>query len=61
MKKPAKSQLNPLSRSTLVHLDAPLLILIGDKADWMPAWRCKEIELRGETQHKFTLKVYPGA
>ena len=46
---------------SLVRLDAPLLILIGELDYWCPAERCKQMQSQGETKHKVTLKVYPGA
>lgn len=50
----------------LYKLNAPLLILIGDADDWMPASRCRDMLGRSglseaSTPHSATLKVYPGA
>lgn len=50
----------------LQKLNAPLLILIGEADDWMPASRCRDMLRRsglGEasTPHAATLTIYPGA
>jgi dienelactone hydrolase len=43
-------------------LNAPLLILIGEKDDWTPAQRCVErVPQPGKSLKEVTLKVYPGA
>ena len=44
-------------------VNAPLLILIGEKDDWTPAARCKAFFMipTKETEHEIILKVYPGA
>jgi len=42
-------------------LNAPLLILIGEKDDWTPADRCRRDRLlHSEPQHECVIKVYPG-
>jgi dienelactone hydrolase len=51
----------PWCLGSMTHLEAPLLILIGEKDDWTPSGRCQQILLDGETGHKLTLKVYVGA
>ena len=51
----------PLCESVLYRLDAPLLILIGERDDWTYAFRCEKMELVGESMFSITLKVYPGA
>jgi dienelactone hydrolase len=50
----------------LRHLNAPLLILIGDADDWTPASRCQAMlrqseTLGGKMVDRITLQVYPGA
>jgi dienelactone hydrolase len=41
---------------------APLLILIGDKDDWTPAERCRQLTAAARAAgHPVTIKVYPGA
>jgi dienelactone hydrolase len=50
--------------STLGHasLNAPLLILIGEKDDWTSAGVCSMNKPpEGESQHEVSLKIYPGA
>ena len=45
----------------LQNLNAPLLILIGEKDDWTPAAECiKAVQLQ-KSSHEVLLKVYPGA
>lgn len=57
----------PWCGPTRLHkLNAPLLILIGDADDWMPASRCRDMLQRSglsetSTPQGATLKVYPGA
>ncbi len=53
--------LYPWCLASLMFLDAPLLVLIGGADDWTPARRCRRMSPAGETAHRFTLKVYPGA
>jgi len=43
------------------RLEAPLLILMGEKDDLTPSRRCREMPLDRESRHKATLKVYSGA
>lgn len=51
----------PWCPGSITRLEAPLLILIGEKDDWTPSRRCQEILLDSEIRHKLTLKVYSGA
>jgi dienelactone hydrolase len=45
----------------LLRLNAPLLVLIGEKDDWTPAARCRRMEVGRGPSPEFTLKIYPGA
>ena len=45
----------------IIGLNAPLLVLIGEKDDWTPASRCKYYIPQSNSQHEAVLKVYPGA
>jgi len=41
---------------------APLLILIGDKDDWTPAYPCRRLaEAAQQAGYPVTIKIYPGA
>lgn len=42
---------------------APVLILIGDKDDWTPSWRCRQMmdQLPREAAAGVALKIFPGA
>lgn len=42
---------------------APLLVLIGDKDDWTPAWRCRQMvaDLRRAGAGEVELRIFPGA
>lgn len=51
----------PWCLGSMIRLEAPLLILMGEKDDWTPSKRCREMPLDGESRHKVTLKVYSGA
>lgn len=42
-------------------LDAPLLILIGDRDDWSPVARCSSYIAGAHSSAEAVLKVYPGA
>jgi dienelactone hydrolase len=43
------------------NLTAPTLILIGDKDDWTPADRCRDMVARAQSNGaSITLQVYPG-
>ena len=44
-----------------IHLNTPLLILIGAGDDWTPADQCKNLKLEPETNNEVNLKVYPNA
>jgi len=46
---------------SLLHLNTPLLILIGGEDDWTRAPLCKNMRLEPKTSYEVTLKVYPGA
>jgi len=44
------------------YFNAPLLILVGEKDDWTPAYLCTSaLPPEGTTTHELTLKIYPGA
>lgn len=43
------------------HLNAPLLVLIGQLDDWTPVSRCESFAAITKTAHEFTFKVYPEA
>jgi len=45
----------------IIGLNAPLLVLIGEKDDWTPASRCKYCIPHINSHHEAVLKVYPGA
>lgn len=45
----------------LRDLNAPLLILIGGKDDWISASLCKERSSTAKSDHEVTLQVYPDA
>jgi dienelactone hydrolase len=48
--------------SFLADTEAPLLILIGEKDDWVYASFCEKwVEKLGDTEYEVILKVYPGA
>jgi len=42
-------------------INAPLLVLIGEKDDWTPAYRCEKFILPEENEQEIVLKVYPDA
>ena len=47
---------------TWSYFNAPLLILVGEKDDWTPAYLCTSaLPPEGTTIHELTLKIYPGA
>ena len=49
------------AQSRFVNLKAPLLVMIGEEDDWVPAYRCKDyVQEAGENDERI-LKVYPGA
>jgi dienelactone hydrolase len=49
----------PLCYRNLTDLNAPLLILIGEKDDWTHAWRCSETMPPAQIGHEVILKIYP--
>lgn len=52
----------PNCQTELGALNAPLLILIGEKDDWTPAQRCVERKPpEGKGRYETIVKVYPGA
>lgn len=51
----------PYCELPLIHLNAPLLILIGEEDDWTPAFMCENMKLTPAATDKFILKVYPNA
>ncbi len=51
----------PGCATSLVQLDTPLLVMIGDADDWTPAERCEAMVLEHETANDYELVIYPGA
>ncbi len=51
----------PMCLDRIFRLNTALLILIGEADDWTPASRCQTMLVEHETDHRVTLKVYPGA
>jgi dienelactone hydrolase len=52
----------PSCRQSLAELNAPLLILIGEKDDWTPAERCVAMmPAAGKSNFEVSLQVYPDA
>lgn len=52
----------PYCSEDLGSVNAPLLILIGDKDDWTPAGNCLQMMPRqGRAKSEVILKIYPGA
>ena len=51
----------PYCYDTLPVLNADLLILIGDRDDWTPAARCRNMKIGNRSGHSYELVVYPGA
>jgi dienelactone hydrolase len=51
----------PSCRKSLEDLNAPLLILIGEKDDWTPSERCVSMMPSGKSNFEVTLQVYPDA
>lgn len=51
----------PSCRAPLAGLNAPLLILIGDKDDWTPAKSCTAMMPPEQTGPEVTLQIFPGA
>ena len=49
----------PYCNRMLFDLNAPLLILIGEKDDWTPASMCSTRMRTGQTGHEVILKIYP--
>jgi dienelactone hydrolase len=47
--------------SGLNNLNAPLLILVGEKDDWCPPSTCKPIVASNNSQFEITLKIYENA
>lgn len=43
------------------NINAPLLVLIGEKDDWTPAYQCEKFILPEESEQETVLKVYPNA
>ena len=55
-----RSSITPAAASP-VRTTAPTLILIGDKDDWTPADRCRDMVTRARSDGSpITLHVYPG-
>jgi len=51
----------PSCRKSLADLNAPLLILIGEKDDWTPAERCVSMMPLGKSNFEVALQAYPNA
>ena len=51
----------PSCRKSLADLNAPLLILIGEKDDWTPTERCVSMIPSGKSSFEVTLRAYPNA
>lgn len=51
----------PRCSQQMDNLNAPLLILIGEKDDWTPADVCSMMLPKGNTKHEVILKIYQGA
>lgn len=51
----------PSCKKSLNSLNAPLLILIGEKDDWTPAELCVNMMPSGESSFEVALQLYPGA
>ena len=51
----------PWCRLWVPILDAPLLVLIGERDDWTPVGRCKAMKVSDEARHQPIVEVYPGA
>ncbi len=51
----------PYCPNIMDNLNAPLLILIGEKDDWTPASECLNRMPMGKTKHEVNLKIYEGA
>ncbi len=56
----AEVALYPWCRGNLA-LEAPLLIVIGEQDDWMPADRCRDMRVRDDSAHSPAVHVLPGA
>ncbi len=53
---------SPYCKGSFHNMNAPLLILIGEKDDWCPAALCTELVAKEKkAEHEIILKVYPGA
>ena len=46
---------------SMLELDSPLLIMIGDADIWTPADRCIAMRMPREPDHEYGLVIYPGA
>ena len=42
-------------------LNAPLLVLIGEKDDWCPSWLCENFIHENNSQHEVKIKIYEDA
>ncbi len=51
----------PYCYDVLPVLNADLLVLIGDRDDWTPAARCRDMRIGDRAGHVYELVVYPGA
>jgi dienelactone hydrolase len=53
---------SPYCKGPFAHMNAPLLILIGEKDDWCPAELCAELSAKEKNpDQEIIVKVYPGA
>jgi len=48
----------PLCNRYSTDFNAPLLIMIGEKDDWTPAWMCSEMMPTAQTGNEVMLKIY---
>lgn len=51
----------PYCYDALPVLNADLLVLVGERDDWTPAARCREMRIGDRAGHTYELVVYPGA
>ena len=51
----------PYCYDTLPVLNSDLLVLIGDKDDWTPADRCRDMHIINRAGYSYDLVVYPNA
>ena len=56
----AAVSLSPFCPYQLVRIDAPVLLLIGEKDDWTTIAGCEDIKLIEALKYSVTTKIYPG-